>query len=300
MALQGLGVVGALVAEELPEPRGRGLDQHRPVVVPGLVPQVAEHRAVRLGQLHAQGLAVRVVALGQVDRDDAVGVPGGDRLLRRRQQVERQAVGGQAQVVELVDQPPLGRLGVGERGQGVDVGVRGPGAGERARAAEQAGRVHQPVAARHLGVGAADVPVHRDQLPSRAAVPQLRAAVQAGRVLEEDQVSADGAGEGPHAAFYPDPRGSCRRRRPSHSPWNRRRSRPSTAACPRSSPATARCAHGCSSSPGGRQVMPSWANRRRVVAASSAGGVRSSSAASSGGHTSSMAEGCHTPYRQSG
>ena len=72
-----------------------GDDAHREALRVQLAePYGAGSGAVRLGQLHAQGLAVRVVALGQVDRDDAVGGPGGDRLLRRRQQVNaRPSVG---------------------------------------------------------------------------------------------------------------------------------------------------------------------------------------------------------------
>ena len=194
---------------------------------------------------------------------------------RRRQQVERDAVGGQAQVVELVDQPPLGRLGVGERGQGVEVGVGGPGAGERARAAEQAGRVHQPVAARHLGVGAAatarpsDAPV---RIGEDHAHP--RAAVQARRVLgRRPGVGRRGRrwGAGRPVRAHRRPRGSM-------------------------STATS------STAPAGGVVSGSrWRSGQRAPnAASSAGGARSSSAASSGGHTSSMAEGCHPPYRQPG
>ncbi|SKY42718.1 Uncharacterised protein [Mycobacteroides abscessus subsp. abscessus] len=77
------------------------------------MPEVSEHRPVRLAQIHAQPLAIRVKGLGEVDGDDAVGVPDRHRPAERlaRQQIESQpAVGaperfdGQAEVDELIDQ----------------------------------------------------------------------------------------------------------------------------------------------------------------------------------------------------
>ena len=49
-----------------------------------LVAEMAEQRAVRLVQLVAAALALGVVGLGEVQRDDAVVVAGQHRLARRQ------------------------------------------------------------------------------------------------------------------------------------------------------------------------------------------------------------------------
>ena len=93
--------------------------------MPDLVAEVAEQRAVRLVHRHPQLLAVHVVALGQVQGDDAVVVAGDHLLELAGQQVERQPVlrvlvaadDRQPQLDQLDDQPALGLLGLGERRQ---------------------------------------------------------------------------------------------------------------------------------------------------------------------------------------
>ena len=94
VALQRVGVVGALVAEQLAERLvpARTRDEPVPVVVADLVPQVAEQRAVGLVQ-RVRGLLARdVVRFLDVDRDDAVRVPGHHRRAagRRAQEIERE------------------------------------------------------------------------------------------------------------------------------------------------------------------------------------------------------------------
>ena len=121
-------VVGGLIAEQLTAPRepvgiaGR-LDELPLVVVADLVAEVTEHRAVRLVELAAQALAIRRVALGEVDRDHPVVVADRDAAVRAGEQVEAQSVhriaagGGilpdhrESEGVELHDEVPLGPLG---------------------------------------------------------------------------------------------------------------------------------------------------------------------------------------------
>ena len=91
----------------------RRTDEAVEVVVPDLVAEVSEQRAVRLGHRDAQLLAVHVVALGEVQRDDAVLVAGEHLLKCAGQQIERQPVvrvlvaadDGQLEVDEFDDQP---------------------------------------------------------------------------------------------------------------------------------------------------------------------------------------------------
>jgi hypothetical protein len=118
--LHRVGVALALVTEQLAELLEQVvLDELLPVEVADLVAEVAEHRPVGLVHLDAQTLPVDVVALGQVERDDAVAVACGDPLLGARQQVERQAglrvlLPGRDReptLVELDDQTTFGVLG---------------------------------------------------------------------------------------------------------------------------------------------------------------------------------------------
>jgi hypothetical protein len=86
VAVQGLAVVAALVAEErakLLQPLRSRVEQG-PVVVSGFVAQVTEHRAVTLPQLVARRGARHVVGLQRVDRDHAAEVARGDEGLRKR------------------------------------------------------------------------------------------------------------------------------------------------------------------------------------------------------------------------
>ena len=76
---QGLRVVLALVAEQRPELLQAlcGLDQHHPIEVPALVPQVTEQRAVVLAEVLALALALDGVGLDDVDGDQPVEMAGG-------------------------------------------------------------------------------------------------------------------------------------------------------------------------------------------------------------------------------
>ncbi len=102
--------------------------------MPYLVAEVPEQGSVRLVHRDAQLLAVHVVALGQIQCDDAVVVAGHHILVRAGQQPEGQPVVGilfapddrQLQLVQLGDQPPLGSLGAGELRQAGGVAVVGP------------------------------------------------------------------------------------------------------------------------------------------------------------------------------
>ena len=129
--VQGRLVVGVGVAEQRLElgavgPRPR---EHAEVVVPDLVAEVPEQGAVGLVHGDAQLLAVHVVALGEVEGDDAVGVAGRHRVLVAREQVEGQPTLGvgapvgdrQPELQQLDDEPALGPLGGLEPGH-----LRGP------------------------------------------------------------------------------------------------------------------------------------------------------------------------------
>ena len=163
-----------------------------------LVAQVAEHGPVGLAHLLAHRRPVGVVGLGQVEGDDAVGVPGGHRLGRAREQVEGEPAlvavaraDRQPELAELEQQPALRRLGHAQLAQPELVAVGGPGAGERAGEAELALLVDEPVAAprarrwRTGGPAALRAeqrrpPRERDQLArgqsKPSAAPQLRQA----------------------------------------------------------------------------------------------------------------------------
>ena len=171
-----------------------------------LVAEVPEHGAVGLAELLAQRLAMRVVGLGHVERDDAVGVAGGHRRALAGEQLEGQAavalapaLHGQAQLAELEEQPALGRLGHAELLERLAIVVG------RARAREPAARAQlplagdEPVAAGRPEVRAArDGAVERQDLAPLPVEAELGGAAQAGGVLEEDELSAGGAGEGAH------------------------------------------------------------------------------------------------------
>ena len=189
MPVQRRLIVGVGVAEQRTKPRQivlRGADKTVEVVVPDLVAQMPQQGAVGLVHRDPQLLAVHVVALGQIQCDDAVVVAGDDPLQLAGQQVERQPVlrvlvaanDRQLQVNEFDHQPPLGLLGGGERGQRRGVGVVGAGAGQPARRAQVGDRaragVHrdQPIAFGHMKIGTQLILVGVD----RAAVLAVFAA----------------------------------------------------------------------------------------------------------------------------
>ena len=135
--------------------------------MPDLVAQVPNQLAVGLVHRDPKLLSVHVVTLGQIQCDDAVVVAGDDPLQLAGQQVERQpelrvvvaANDRQLEVSEFDDQPPLGLLGAGERGQCCGVGVVGAGAGQLARCAQLGSGAHtgllldQPIAFGHMKIG---------------------------------------------------------------------------------------------------------------------------------------------------
>lgn len=127
---------------------------------------MADEGAVGLVHRHPQLFAVDVVALGEVEGDDAVGVPGDDLLGGTGEQIEGQAdlrvlvlaEDRQLEFVEFDDDAPLGEFGLGERGHGVGVGVVGTGAGQPARLAQRGQPLtdlDEPVARCNAAVGAA-------------------------------------------------------------------------------------------------------------------------------------------------
>ena len=130
---------------------------------------MAEHRAVGLVQFAAQTFTVCRIALGQIDRDHTVVVADHDAAISAREQVEadpvhRVAAGrgiladhGEAEVVELGDQVPLGPLCERKVRQPGQLGVVRPGARQRAAEALPALELCQPRAPREIEV-AADVP----------------------------------------------------------------------------------------------------------------------------------------------
>ena len=115
--------------------------------MPHLVAEVPEQGPVRLVHLDSQLLAVDVVALGQIQCDDAVVVPGDHFFVRTGQQAEGQPVirilvapdDRQLELVQLGDQPPLGRFGPREFGQADGVGIVRPLHSQRARRAHSPG-----------------------------------------------------------------------------------------------------------------------------------------------------------------
>ena len=61
----------------------RAEDQPAPVIVPNLVPKVAEQGAVKFAHVLAAALALGVIRFGEVDGNDAVVVSGQDSRLGR-------------------------------------------------------------------------------------------------------------------------------------------------------------------------------------------------------------------------
>ena len=131
---------------------------------------------------------------------------GGDRLLGAGEQIEGQLTGrdaGEPELEQLHDHPALGAFGGGKADQAIDVLVGGPGSGQLARAAQPPRRLHHPVAAGQLGVGATvqrgrPLAFERHHLELVGNKPERGGAVQTDRVLEEDQLAAMAAGEGAH------------------------------------------------------------------------------------------------------
>jgi hypothetical protein len=105
---------------------------------------------------------VRVVGLGHVERDDAVGVArrhgpaiAGEQLEGQAALALAPALDRQAQLAELEEQPALGRLGVAEALDPLGVVVGRARAGEPAARAQLPRRLDEPVAAGQLEIRAA-------------------------------------------------------------------------------------------------------------------------------------------------
>ena len=114
-ATSAVAVVLALVAEnfaKLFQPASF-LDQHHPVVMPALVAEMAEQRAIGFAELLALPLSLDGIRFHDVDRDDAVEMAGqcvaheieGQRPLPSTPAVERQA-----EAEERIDEALLGPL----------------------------------------------------------------------------------------------------------------------------------------------------------------------------------------------
>jgi hypothetical protein len=175
--------------------------------VADLVAEVAEDRSVRLAELFAHLLAVGVIGLGEVERDHAAGVTGGDRLGAAGQQLEGQAalalapaLDRQPELAELEQQPALGLLGDAPLVDRLGVVVGRARAGQQTPGAQLALGVHEPVAADDVEVRAARPRAGRQgqELAPWPVEPELGAAAQARGVLEEDELSTGSAGEGAH------------------------------------------------------------------------------------------------------
>ncbi len=117
--------------------------------------EVTEHRAVRLVEHRPHLLAVRILCLGEVDRDDAVSVPDRHRFRHAREQVEGDAAGvvgavenRDAELVELRDEVAFGAFGGSVVRDPLEVGVVGTCAGQAAAEAQPAGIRREPGAAR--------------------------------------------------------------------------------------------------------------------------------------------------------
>jgi hypothetical protein len=191
------------------------------------VAEVAEQRAIRLVELEPAPLALRVVRLGDADRDDAVGVPGHHRrrvgVVGIGEELEREAALGvvllardrEAESHEAVDEPPLRHLEAVPR-VAVPAEV-GDDARQAAGLAERLGVIgrHRPVAhvlAIVVGAQAIRARLGRARAPPRvtagglerahvADVGQVRERVAAGHaadVLEEDELLAAIAVEDAH------------------------------------------------------------------------------------------------------
>jgi len=111
--------------------------------VTDLVTQVTDDGAARFAQPPPQVVAGAVVDFGEVERDDAVEVTRDAAFAGKVDEVERQAVwrgrgawlDRERQLVELVEQAPLGCLGDGPRFDCCwPVGI-GPPSGQAARSA---------------------------------------------------------------------------------------------------------------------------------------------------------------------
>src|SRR5688572_13622499 len=72
--LEGCGIILPLIAEELPEflVPGRARDETIPVVVANFVAEVSEKGPVGLAQFAPDLLALRVVGLFDIERDEAI------------------------------------------------------------------------------------------------------------------------------------------------------------------------------------------------------------------------------------
>jgi hypothetical protein len=118
VALQRLLVREGLVSEQCPELVAAIGSQRQQwaVVVADLMPEMPEHRTVWLVHALPQGLAVRIIALRQVEGDDPVQMTSDDLALGTGEQIERQAGetvadhDRQLELIESEDQPDVSRL----------------------------------------------------------------------------------------------------------------------------------------------------------------------------------------------
>ena len=189
-----------------------------------LVPEVAEHGAVRLAEANPQRLAVVVERLDEVDGDHAARVSDGHPVAGgvARQQIEGQPAvaaperfDGQADVVELVDQPAQR----GRRRHQLLAGERVVGGGLAAdqrvgqAAAALVGRLPvrgKPIAPerRVLGAGHPSLAVddrravdHRQHGLGRQVKSQRGLAIRALLGLERDEGVAHRTGECAHGQY---------------------------------------------------------------------------------------------------
>ena len=179
-----------------------------------LVAHMAEQRPVGLAHLQAALLAPRVVGLGEVEGDEAVRVTRGHGLRLAREQVEREparvgspssrssnsshrfAASAAARRSRPRTSPSAGRVRVSSQLAHSSPSFSTSQLQRRGRVGAAKERARLAIEAVELGI-LADVD-QRDHLVLAGLEAELRLAVEAGRVLEEDELSAVLAGEGAH------------------------------------------------------------------------------------------------------
>jgi len=181
MALQGLAVIGRIVAEDSTacvELAARA-DQHIPEIMSDLVAEMPEQRPIGLAHLQPAPLALDAVGFGKRDRDQAVVMAGHDPLSAVRivgEEVEDQAVLGivlpvlerQLPADQGIEQPVFRHLQLAPAGELSRIGEIRHHAVVAAGATISVGiaRIRQPVAGIVLGIAA--------EHPSPALVGQRR------------------------------------------------------------------------------------------------------------------------------
>jgi len=144
---------------------------------------------------------VSVVGLGEIERDQAVGVAGRHLGAPAVEHVEGKpsaafaaADDRQSEFEQREDEPAFGRLGLREALAALDILVVGARARQRAAEAQPA-RAGEAVAGRNLAVGARRPVAEALDLPRIPVEAERRLALQALKTLEDHEVAACGTSE---------------------------------------------------------------------------------------------------------